>query len=94
MVSTSKTRHYSRASSVLTDFLFLCAANNRANLVFKTTIIEDTHLTLAGIPFNVETNNSLILLPLQIYKKKISRVSVPVYIYNSLVTVVGDVHVA
>ena len=27
--------------------------------MFKTTIIEDTHLTLAAIPFKVEANNSL-----------------------------------
>ena len=52
------------------SFLFACAASNRANLAFKTTIIEDTHLTLAGIPFKVEANNSLIFLLLQTYEKK------------------------
>ena len=51
-------------------FLFVCAANNRATLAFKTTIIEDTHLTPIGIPFKVEANNSLIFLPLQTYEKK------------------------
>ena len=40
------------------------------NLAFRTAIIEDTHLTLAGIPFKVEANNSLIFLPLQARKKK------------------------
>ena len=60
--------HCCRASSFLTGCLFACAASNRANLVFKTTIIKDTHLKLAGILFKVETNNSLIFLPLQTYK--------------------------
>ena len=48
-------------------FLFACVVTNRANLAFRMTVIEDTHLTLAVIPFNVEANNSLIFLPLQIY---------------------------
>ena len=52
------------------SFLFACAASNRANLAFKTTIIEDTYLTLVGIPFKVEANNSLIFLLLQTYEKK------------------------
>ena len=68
-VPTSKPRHYGRASSVL---LFACAANNRENLAFKTTIVEDTHLTLIGIPSKVEANNSLIFLLLQTYEKKIA----------------------
>ena len=33
------------------SFLFADAAIIRANLAFKTTIIEDIHLTLAVIPF-------------------------------------------
>ena len=37
------------------SFLFACWVN----LAFKTTVMEDTHLTLAVIPFKVETNNSL-----------------------------------
>ena len=41
-----------------------------ATLVFKKTIIEDTHLTLIGIPFKVEANNSLIFLPLQTFLDK------------------------
>ena len=53
--------------------LFECAASSRANLVFKTTIIEDTHLTLAGIPFKAEANNSLIFLLLQTYEKKFAK---------------------
>ena len=51
-------------------FLFACAASNRANLALKTTIIEDTHLTLAGVPLKVEANDSLIFLLLQTYEKK------------------------
>ena len=57
------------------SFLFACAAINRVNVAFRMTIIEDTHLTLAAIPFKVEANNSFIYLPLQTYEKKI--VSVP-----------------
>ena len=41
-------------------------------LAFRTTIIEDTHLTLAAIPFNVEANNSLIFLLLQTYEKNLA----------------------
>ena len=68
-VSASKTWRCSRPSSVLA-VLFGCAANNRVNLAFKTTIQEDTHLTLIGILSKVEANNSLIFLPLQTYEKK------------------------
>ena len=71
-VSTSKKRHYCRAFSFLTVCLFACATINRVNLAFKTTIIEDTHLTQAVIPFKVEENNSLIILLLQTYEKKIA----------------------
>ena len=49
------------------------AASNQANLAFKTTIIEDTHLTLAGIPFKGEANISLIFLPLQTYEKRFAK---------------------
>ena len=63
------------------SFLLACTASNRANLAFKTTIIEDTHLTLAGIQFKVEANNSLIFCH---YKHTRKKVSVPVHIYNSL----------
>ena len=64
-VLTSKKRHSCRAS-----FSFACAASNRANLALKTTIIEDTHLTLAVTPFKVEANYSLFFLPLQTCVKK------------------------
>ena len=57
------------------SFLFVWAANNQANSAFKTTIIEDTHLTLIDIPFKVEANNSLIFLPLQTYEKKFAEFS-------------------
>ena len=70
MFQLAKKWHSCRASSFLTVFLFACAAGNWDNLAFKTTIIEDTHLTLAAIPFNVEANNSLIFLPLQTYEKR------------------------
>ena len=52
---------------------------------FRTTIIEDTHLTLAAIPFKVEANNSLICFAITNIREKTCRVSVPVHIYNSLV---------
>ena len=48
----------------LLRFLPSCR-NLSANLAFRATVIEDTHLTLAAIPFNVEANNPLIFLPLQ-----------------------------
>ena len=51
-------------------FLLACAAINRVSLVFRTTIIEDAHLTLAVILFKAETNIYLIFLPLQTYEKK------------------------
>ena len=61
-VSTNKKRHSCRASSVLIAFFCLRAQQliNRVNLAYRTTIIEDTHLTLAVIPFKVEANNFLI----------------------------------
>ena len=70
---------------VLTTIFVCVAANNRADLAFKTTIVEDTYLTLIGFLSKVEANNSLIFLPLQTNEKKSCWVSVPVHIYNSLV---------
>ena len=64
-VLTSNTWHSCRAFSVLIVFLSARAASDRFNLAFRTTIIEDTHLTLAVIPFKVKVNNSLIFLLLQ-----------------------------
>ena len=61
-VSTSKNGTFVGLLRLSPSFLFACAATNRGNLAFRTTIIEDTHLTLATIPFKVEANNSLILL--------------------------------
>ena len=63
--------------------LFVCASN-RTNIAFKMNIIEDTHLTLAGIPFKVEVINSLISLPLQTYEKKFAEFPFLV-VYNALV---------
>ena len=61
--------------------LFACAASNQANLAFKTTIIEDTHITLAGISFKVEANNTVAITNI---REKNCRVFVPVRIYNFL----------
>ena len=69
-VSTSKKRHSCRAASFLTVFFVWRAAINLVNLVFRTTIIEDTHLTLSVILFKAEASNSLIFLPLQTCWKK------------------------
>ena len=49
---------------------FACAASNLTNLEFKTTIIKDTNLTLAVIPFKVEANNSLIFCHYKHMRKK------------------------
>ena len=65
------------------SFLFACAASNKADLAFKMTIIDDTHRTLAVIPFNVEANNSLIFLPLKTYEKKFAEFLL-LLVYNSL----------
>ena len=47
-------------------------------------IIEDTHITLIGIPFKKEAN-SLLLFVITNIREKVCRVSIPVHIYNSLV---------
>ena len=83
-VSTSKTQHSCRASLFLTVYLVACAASNEANLPFKATIIEDTHLTLAVISFKNEANNSLIFLPLQTYETKFAEFPF-LLVYNSLI---------
>ena len=57
-VSTSKNGTFIGLLRFSPYFLFACAATNRVNLAFRTTIIEDTHLTLAAIPFKVEANSS------------------------------------
>ena len=83
-VSTSKKRHLCRASSFLTVvFLFACAAINWDKSAFRTTIIEDTHLTLAVILFKVEANNSWIFCYCKHTRKKLPSF-VSVHIYNSL----------
>ena len=48
------------------------------------TIKKDTHLTLAGIPFKAETDNSLTFFAITDIREKNCRVSVPVYIFNFL----------
>ena len=64
-VSTSKNCTFVKLFRFSLSFLFACAAINRVNLAFRMAIIEDTHLTLAVIPFTVEANISLIFLSLQ-----------------------------
>ena len=63
---------------------FVCVCRNwSGNLVFRTTIIENTYLRLAAIPFKVEANNSLFFC----YYKH-TRKSLPSFhscsVYNSL----------
>ena len=63
---------------------FVCVRRNQSfNLVFRMTEVEDTHLTLAVILFQVRVNNSLDFLPLQTYEKKFAKSSVPVEIIVS-----------
>ena len=62
-VSTSKNDILVGLFRFSPSFLFACAASNRANLVFKTTIIEDVHLTLAGILFKVKASITRKNLP-------------------------------
>ena len=53
---------------------FVCVRrSNSAYLAFRTIGIEDTHQTLAAIPFQVGVNNSLNLSSLQAYKKKFEK---------------------
>ena len=58
--------------------------NKPGNLAFRTTIIEDTHLTLAAILFNVEANYSIVFFAITNIREKNCRVSIPGNIYNSL----------
>ena len=76
-VSTSKKRYIFGLLRFSPSFLFACAAIIRVNLAFRTTIIEDTHPTLASIPFKVEGNNSLIFFYHYKHTRKICQVSVP-----------------
>ena len=56
---------------------FICVRHNSSvDLEFRMTGVEDRHLKLAAISFQVEVNNSFIFLPLNSYKKKISKISV------------------
>ena len=58
---------FSRFSS---SFLVRVRCNRSINLVFRTTGVEDTNLTLAVISFKIGANNSLIFSLLQTYEKK------------------------
>ena len=51
--------------------------NQKGNLAFSTTKAEDTHLTLAAIPFQAGVNNTLIFAITNMRGKN-CRVSVPV----------------
>ena len=82
-VSTSKNGTLVGLFRFSLSCLFACAAINRENLAFRTTIIEDTHLTLAVIPFKLEANNCLICLSLQTYEKKFAKFPF-LLVYNSL----------
>ena len=66
------------------SFLFACAAINWDKSAFRTTIIEDTHLTLAVILFKVEANNFLSFFAITNTREKSCQVSVPL-VYNSMV---------
>ena len=71
-------------TSLIPSFLgprrpFVSVRSNRSsNLAFRTTVVEDTHLTRAVIPFKVGANNSLIKIAITNIREKICRVSVPV----------------
>ena len=77
-VLTSQTTTLLSGFFVPHSFLLACAAINRVNLAFRTTIIEDTHLTLAVIPFKVEANNFFNFFAVTSIQEKNCRVSVPV----------------
>ena len=60
--------HFEKSVTVFVFLLFspssfVCVRRTQpGNLTFTTTGIEDTHLTLAVIPFQVGVNNSFIFL--------------------------------
>ena len=53
------------------SFLFARATINQVNLAFRTTIREDTHLTLAVIPFKVEAKNPLTFCHYKLTRKNL-----------------------
>ena len=58
---------------------FVCVIHNKSgNLAFRTTCVDDTHITLAVIPSQVEVSNSLSFFAITNIQKKICRVSIPV----------------
>ena len=77
-VSTSKNGTFLGLLHFSLSLLFAGATINQANLAFRMNIIEDTHLTLAVIPFKVEANNSFNFFAITNTREKICRVSVPV----------------
>ena len=83
-VPTSKKRHSLRTLCFSLCFLFVCTIN-RVNLVLRTSIIEDTHLTLGIILFKVERNNSLIFFCYYKHTRKNSPSFRSFTVYNSLV---------
>ena len=89
IASTSKNRHLSGFFGP--TVVFVCARRNQLdNLAFRSTIIEDTHLTLAAIPCGVEGNYSLIL---NIQEKNLPNF-LSFIVYNSLVCVGTALHIS
>ena len=85
-VSTNKNGTFVGLLRLSLSFLVACAAINRVYLAIRTTIIGDTYLTLAAIPFKVDANNSLIFSPIQTYEKKFAEFPF-LLVYNSLIHV-------
>ena len=67
IVPPRKSRHLLRVSSFTIGFFAHSRRNLSSSSTFRMTGVEDTHLALAVIPFDVGANNSLIFLLLQTY---------------------------
>ena len=82
VIETTDERQLRTGERQLRKLLYVMSRNYRfyrnrnfcnwsSTLAFKTTAVEDTHLTLAVYPFQVGLNNSLIFLSLQTYVQSI-----------------------
>ena len=60
IVPPRKSRHLLRVSSFTIGFFAHSRRNLSSSSTFRMTGVEDTHLALAVIPFDVGANNSLI----------------------------------
>ena len=67
IVPPRKSHHLLRVSSFTIGFFAHSRRNLSSSSTFRMTGVEDTHLALAVIPFDVGANNSLIFLLLQTY---------------------------